>query len=116
MLRGPQTAGELRSRAERMFSFENLDQVEETLRGLMEHDPALVILLPREPGRKERRYLHLLSGAEYTGSAAPEQTAAPVAPMVNVDDRLGMMEEEIGRLKAKMEELKKAFADFRSQF
>jgi len=116
MLRGPQTTGELRSRAERIFSFKNLDEVEVTLRGLKDHNPALVILLPREPGRKERRYMHLLSGTEYAGSVSPEQTAEPSALPVKVDNRLRMMEEEIVRLRAEIEELKQVFAAFRPQF
>jgi uncharacterized protein len=116
MLRGPQTAGELRSRADRMSPFENLEEVEATLGGLTDHDPALVILLPREPGRKERRYMHLLSSTEYTGSASSEQTAERSALSVKVDDRLRTIEEEIVRLRAEMEELKQAFAEFRSQF
>jgi uncharacterized protein YceH (UPF0502 family) len=95
MLRGPQTAGELRSRADRMSSFENLDKVEETLRGLMDHGPALIILLPREPGRKERRYAHLLSATSNTVSADADQPGAPSAPLIRTDERLRIMEEEV---------------------
>lgn len=62
MLRGPQTLGELRSNAGRMSAFENLSDVQETVRGLTEHVPPLAVKLSREPGRKEPRYMHLLSG------------------------------------------------------
>lgn len=116
MLRGPQTAGELRSRAERMFSFGNLDGVEETLRGLMDQAPALIILLPREPGRKERRYLHLFSGDRGIGIAAHDQAVEPSAIQVSTDDRLTKMEEEIEKLRAEMQELKQAFSEFKAQF
>ena len=60
MLRGPQTAGEIRSRTERLYSFKDLDEVQETLSAL--EDTKLVKKLPRQPGRKEPRYTHLLSG------------------------------------------------------
>lgn len=116
MLRGSQTAGEIRSRADRMSSFENLDKVEETLRGLMDHDPALVILLPREPGRKERRYTHLLTTTGNTVAADADQPAAPSAPQVSADERIRRMEEELAKLRNEIEELKLAFSDFRSQF
>ena len=116
MLRGPQTAGEIRSRADRMSSFGNLDEVEKTLQSLMEQDPALVLLLPRETGRKERRFIHLLSGSRSDGVADADQPAAPSAPPIKTDERLSIMEEEIERLRAEVEDLRKAFADFRSQF
>ncbi len=115
MLRGPQTAGEIRSRAERISPFEDLQAAEETLRGLTEHEPALVIQLPRETGRKERRFMHLLSGSR---SAAEDdnQPSAPSAPVIRADERLNMMEEEIDKLKEEVKELKEAFAEFKSQF
>src|SRR5277367_7030839 len=62
LLRGPQTPGELRSRAERMHPFEDLSVVHTTLQRLMRREPPLVKLLPRQPGMKEARYAHLLSG------------------------------------------------------
>src|SRR6202167_5422703 len=62
LLRGPQTPGELRSRAERMHHFDDLSQVQSTLHLLMKREPALVTMLPRQPGMKEVRYAHLLSG------------------------------------------------------
>src|SRR5205814_3056547 len=62
LLRGPQTPGELRGRGERMYRFESLDDVESTLQKLMERQPSLVRVLPRQPGTKESRYKHLFSG------------------------------------------------------
>ncbi|MDX2153822.1 MAG: YceH family protein [Bryobacteraceae bacterium] len=60
MLRGPQTPGELRSRAERLHGFSDLEEVESVLRKLAETAPPRVILLPREPGTREARWAHLL--------------------------------------------------------
>ncbi len=116
MLRGPQTAGEIRSRADRMSSFENLAVAEETLRGLMDHEPALIILLPREPGRKERRYTHLLSATSNNVADDADQQAEPSVLQVSADERINRMEKEIAELRNEIEELKLAFAEFRAQF
>jgi uncharacterized protein len=62
LLRGPQTPGELRSRAERMHRFDDLGQVQSTLQRLAQREPPVVKILPRQPGTKEARYAHLLSG------------------------------------------------------
>jgi len=62
LLRGPQTPGELRSRTERMHRFDEIGEVLAGLQKLAERDPALVAVLPRQPGTKESRYVHLLSG------------------------------------------------------
>src|SRR4029077_20645056 len=62
LLRGPQTPGELRGRTERMHRFEEISDVLAGLQKLMEREPALVAVLPRQPGTKESRYAHLLSG------------------------------------------------------
>ena len=62
LLRGPQTPGELRGRTERMHRFEELSDVQSTLQRLMQREPPLVTVLPRQPGTKEARYAHLLSG------------------------------------------------------
>src|ERR1700722_5438892 len=62
LLRGPQTPGELRSRAERMYPFDDLGQVQSTLQRLAQREPPVVKMLPRQPGTKEARYAHLLSG------------------------------------------------------
>ena len=62
LLRGPQTPGELRSRTDRMYHFEALDDVISTLDRLAQREPPLVAILPRQPGTKESRYTHLFSG------------------------------------------------------
>ncbi|MGH9518628.1 MAG: YceH family protein, partial [Terriglobales bacterium] len=69
LLRGAQTPGELRSRSERLYGFGGLDEVQAVLSQLQEHDPVLVLPLPRAPGTKEVRYGHCLSG---TAASAPD--------------------------------------------
>src|SRR5258707_2455992 len=65
LLRGPQTPGELRGRTERMHRFEALDDVQSALQKLMQRDPALVKVLPRQPGTKEARWVHLMAGGDF---------------------------------------------------
>src|SRR5271157_5334036 len=64
LLRGPQTPGELRTRTERLYEFEDLEAVHSALNHLMRRDPPLVKILPRQPGTKESRYMHLFAGEE----------------------------------------------------
>lgn len=111
MLRGPQTVGELRARAERMSAFESLEAVENTLQGLAEHAPQLAVKLQREPGRKECRYAHLLSGNVF--AERPDQGAETAVP---AGERIARLEEEIRRIREELEGMKQAFEAFRSQF
>ena len=117
MLRGPQTPGELRTRAERMYAFEDLDAVHAALNLLMRRDPPLVKVLPRQPGTKESRYMHLLAGDEVPAeiSAAPgvEAQAEGVAARV---DRIRELEEEVRELRRELETLREQFASFQKQF
>jgi uncharacterized protein YceH (UPF0502 family) len=71
LLRGPQTPGELRGRTERLYKFDELSDVQSALQKLMNREPALVKVLPRQPGMKEVRYAHLLSGDVEVAEAAP---------------------------------------------
>ena len=115
LLRGPQTPGELRSRAERMHPFEDLSVVQTTLKHLMEHEPALVKLLPRQTGNKEARYAHLLVG-DVEVREAPAEREVPVSKSAAENGRLAQLEEEVARLKQEIFELKQQFAEFRKQF
>jgi uncharacterized protein YceH (UPF0502 family) len=108
MLRGPQTAGELRSHAERMSAFESVEEVEGTVQGLIEHYPPLAIKLAKEAGRKESRFMHLFSGADI-----PSELTATEA---TGNERMTRIEEEIAKLRDELEELRQAFAEFKSQF
>lgn len=113
MLRGPQTVGEVRSHAERMSVFERLEEVENSLRGLAEHDPPLTLRMPRETGRKECRYMHLFSGGL---EALHDPGAGPAAIQVSSEEKIKTLEEEIAMLRSELEELRRAFAEFKSQF
>jgi uncharacterized protein len=128
LLRGPQTPGELRSRAERMHPFEDLNLVHSTLKRLMEREPPLVALLPRQPGTKEARYAQLLSINPATDEkAAPEaarrDAPAPSPPsqsaqsnFASENDRIGQLEGKLQHLENEVVDLQRQFADFRKQF
>jgi uncharacterized protein len=119
MLRGPQTPGELRTRTERMYAFEDLDAVHAALNHLMRREPPLVKILPRQPGTKESRYMHLLAGDFVPGlSNEVEDSAAPQASVgVSVDDvRLAQLEEGLQLLRRDLEALREQFVAFQKQF
>ena len=113
MLRGPQTVGEVRSHTERMATFEILEEVESTLQGLAQHDPPLTLKIPRESGRKECRYMHLFSGGLETLTDFAEE---PAAIQVSSEEKIRKFEEEIAMMRSELEELKRAFSEFKSQF
>jgi uncharacterized protein len=114
LLRGPQTPGELRGRAERMFRFEELSDVQATLQRMIERDPALVKPLPRQPGTKEVRYMHLLAG-DVAGSQ-PEPPFRSPAGVSADNDRFARLESEVAELKTEIAQLKAVVQDFRKQF
>jgi uncharacterized protein len=123
MLRGPQTVGELRTRSERLFKFDTLPEVEETLNGLAIRTPQpLVMKLPRQPGTKESRYGHLLSGAVEAPPAAAREASAVLAPAATPsttgadNERLARLEQECAELRRQIAELQQQFAEFRKQF
>lgn len=97
MLRGPQTAGEIRTRTNRLYDFSSLEQVDTNLNSLMSSEPPLIARLPRQTGQKEVRYAHLLSGEVRLTEPEPEP------------DRIGKLEKEV-------EDLKRQFEEFRKQF
>lgn len=113
LLRGPQTPGELRGRTERMYRFEELSDVQSTLQRLMQREPPLVKMLPRQPGTKEARYSHLLSG-DVEGYAGPLD-AVP-AQSSDEDGRLGRVENEVAELRREVADLKQQMENFKKQF
>jgi uncharacterized protein YceH (UPF0502 family) len=117
LVRGPQTVGELRTRAERMRSFTDLAAVEEVLGDLMTREQPLVTRLPRQPGRKETRYAHLCAGEPEvaTEESMPHPEAARLRVMAG-DERIAKLEEEVVALKAEMAELRQMVAEFTAQF
>lgn len=103
LLRGAQTPGELRSRAGRMFEFTDMAQVEATLEGLAGRDDGpFVVRLPREPGKRESRYMHLFSG-EVDASAMAEQSVSPASDSLHV--RVDALEAEVAELKQRLDSL-----------
>lgn len=111
LLRGPQTPGELRSRSERIHSFDDLGAVQSSLQHLMKREPPLVTPLPRQPGTKETRYVHLLSGD--VTQTEPEPTVQTTVREHALDgDRARKLEEEIATAKNEIAELKQQFAQF----
>ncbi len=104
LLRGPQTPGELRGRTERLYSFDELSEVQSTLQKLMERDPALVKVLPRQPGTKESRYMHLFCGESFAASTNAEPSARGNEP--EDASRLRTLEEQVAELKLEVAKLR----------
>ncbi len=115
LLRGPQTPGELRGRTERMYRFETLDDVQAAIQKLMERQPSLACVLPRQPGTKESRYMHLFSGDVAIDVAAP--AAAESKSLENQSEsRIANLENEVFSLRAEVAELRRELAEFKRQF
>lgn len=113
MLRGIQTAGEIRTRSGRLHEFATIADVEAALQFLIDKYPPLVARLPRAPGTKETRYSALLSGEVF-----PESGELPVAAASGVSrhDRIGQLEAEVAGLRDEVEALKAQFQQFKQQF
>lgn len=118
LLRGPQTVGELRGRTSRYHSFANLEQVEAVLEALANRESgALVARIPRQAGRKEERYAHLLSGPAETVTEGQEPRAEGTVVMVQAENaRIAALEEQVQTLQSELAELKTCFESFRRQF
>ena len=107
LLRGPQTPGELRTRAARMASFSEVAQVETALESLSSRpDGPFVVRLPREPGRRDSRYAHLFSGAVSIPAVAEESTADAALAPTSVTSRLERLEEELHQLQEELKDIK----------
>jgi uncharacterized protein len=115
LLRGPQTPGELRGRSERMYRFETLDDVQSTIQRLHDRQPSLVRVLPRQPGTKESRYVHLFAEDTWPTEANPAYSV-PEPRAASDSTRLAALEAEVSVLKQEIVELKQHFSDFRDQF
>jgi uncharacterized protein len=115
LLRGPQTPGELRGRSERLFHFEALDDVQSALQKLMQRDPPLAKVLPRQPGTKESRYAHLLAG-DVVEAEVPTHSGANADRNSEDADRITRLEEEVAELRRELGEVKDQLERFRRQF
>ena len=111
LLRGAQTLGELRGHGGRLHEFSSLEEVEETLNGLISREPEpLVIRLPRQPGQKEGRFAHLLSGEIDVEALAVEPvTERPASRRTGLEEKVEALAAEIEKLKEQFEEFKKQF-------
>ena len=109
LLRGAETPGELRSRTERAYRFEHLSDVQSTLQRLLQRQPPLVKLLPRQPGEKEARYVHLLAG-----DVAVDESLAPAAnPAPSAADRISALEETVRSLEERLAAIERQLAELR---
>jgi uncharacterized protein YceH (UPF0502 family) len=120
MLRGPQTVGELRERASRLYDFTGLEEVEDTLNSLITKEKdaePLVARLPRQPGQKEARFAHLLGGElDLEALAEIEATQNAAVNKLNAAERIAKLEHQVETLAAEMKGLREEFAEFKKQF
>jgi uncharacterized protein YceH (UPF0502 family) len=117
MLRGPQTAGELRGRTERLYPFDDLEAVDACLTRLMEWQPEpLVARLPRQVGYKEVRYAHLLSGEPQAALPGPAPVAQTGSVRETRDESVARLQAAVDRLEGEVTDLKRQFGDFKRQF
>jgi len=100
MLRGPQTLGELKTHSHRLFEFDDLDDVQFALSQLIDHEPAFVAGQPRQPGQKEDRYAHLLSGEP--DIPAPSMSSANTGPATGLAVRVAELEAELADLRDRL--------------
>jgi len=114
MLSGPQTVGEIRTRGYRLYEFSGLDEVDETLRALKTKDEPMVVSLPRQPGQKEARFAHLLSGEPEIELS--ETTVERHPRRANDPDRVTKLEEQVQTLTQQVENLTTQFEEFKKQF
>lgn len=116
MLRGAQTAGEIRNRSGRLHEFASVADVETCLQFLIDKFPPLVARLARAPGTKEARYVHLLSGEAAVEQQEIAAAFAGTPAQSGRQDRVASLEEEINRLRGEVDQLKQQFAEFKKQF
>jgi uncharacterized protein len=117
MLRGPQTAGELRGRSERLYEFSSPEEVEAALSSLLVKEPEpLVAKMARQPGQKEARYAHLLTGEISFDEQPAEQETATRSAGQTAAERYARLEQEVATLREQLEHLQQEFVAFRKQF
>jgi len=109
MLRGPQTLGELKTHSHRLFDFDDMDDVQFAMQNLIDHEPPMATALPRQPGQKEGRYAHLLSGEPDITEIST--TTTTVRPSAGLEDRVIELEAELETLKVKFAALEARLKD-----
>jgi uncharacterized protein YceH (UPF0502 family) len=113
LLRGAQTLGELRERTGRLYEFSGLGEVQETLDNLARRDEPLVVKLERQPGQKEVRYAHLLSGEVVVTNQTFEKSSSA---RQSENERVAKLEEDLENLRSEFNLFRQSFEDFRKQF
>lgn len=117
LLRGPQTTGELATRAFRLHEFSGLEEVESTLNSLISREPdPLVRRLPRQPGQKETRFAHLLSGEPKVEALAEAETSSAGRRKTGDSERFEKLEHEVVTLTMEVRKLQQQFEEFKKQF
>ncbi len=117
MLSGPQTVGEIRTRGSRLYEFNGLEEVEETLRALAaREDEPLVMKLPRQTGQKDARFVHLLSGKPDVEEMIESATVERVARRPTDHDRVATLEQQVQSLTEQVNKLTEQFDAFKQQF
>ena len=116
LLRGPQTPGELRGRTDRLYHFDTLEDVVSTLDRLAQREPPLAAVLPRQPGTKESRYVHLFSGEAPAATDLSRVSTPPTSSGGSMAERVAKLEEEVAALRAELAEVQQQLAAFRKQF
>jgi uncharacterized protein YceH (UPF0502 family) len=115
-IRGPQTPGDLRAHASRLHPMADAREVEEILQGLANHsDGSFVVHLPREPGKRERRWAHLFAGEPVVIEEESERPPIPEAASMD-NTRVEALETEIASLREELGDLKAAFESFKARF
>lgn len=103
LLRGAQTAGEIRTRAQRLCDFEDVSQVEATLTTMV--DNHWVVQLPKEPGKREQRYQHLFGDETGNDDVHSIATASETPSATDMEQRLGELERKVSELEQQIERL-----------
>ncbi len=123
LLRGPQTPGELRGRTERMYRFEELEDVLATIEKLNQREPPLAAVLPRQPGTKESRYMQMFSGEAPAVELVASRTASASGGDRSEDrsedraeDRVALLKAEVAELRREVAEMREQLGAFRKQF
>jgi len=105
LLRGPQTVAELFTRSQRMFEFASAESVEEKLQSLCEKSAPIIVRIPRQPGQREDRYMHLLCGAPDLEALAAQMTTAKKSSGGELEERIAILEQQMHALQQQVEQL-----------
>ena len=117
MLRGAQTTGEVAGRGHRFYEFSGLEEVEATMNSLISREPEpLVVRLPRQPGQKEVRFAHLLSGEVDVEQLVENQHAQKAGSSRGGGERMEKLEQELEALRSDVTALQQQFLEFKKQF